>query len=328
VWTPWRADDDGDERVRSLVTGGAGFIGSTLVDRLLAEGHAVDVVDDLSSGSLANLADARANPEHDFTFHRLDVRSQALVDLVIRRQPEVVFHLAAQADVRVSVERPVFDAEVNVIGTLNVLEGARQCPTRKVVFAASGGTLYGEPEELPVRESHPQRPLSPYGVSKKAAGDYLVAYRELHGIEFTSLALANVYGPRQDPHGEAGVVAIFAGHLLAGEPCTVFGDGEQTRDFVYVDDVVDAFARAATRGSGLLVNIGTGEETSVNALYDSMASAAAVTSPPRYAPARPGELARSSLDPARAGIHLGWKPWTQLHEGTGLVLDWFRRQRR
>jgi UDP-glucose 4-epimerase len=314
--------------VRTLVTGGAGFIGSTLVDRLLAEGHGVDVVDDLSSGSLANLADARAGGDHDFTFHRLDVRSTALVDLIIRRQPEVVFHLAAQADVRVSVERPTFDAEVNILGTLNVLEGARQGPTRKVVYAASGGTLYGEPEELPVRESHSQRPLSPYGVSKKAAGDYLITYRELHGVEFSALALANVYGPRQDPHGEAGVVAIFAGQLLSDEPCTVFGDGEQTRDFVYVDDVVDAFARAATKGSGLLVNIGTGEETSVNRLYDSMAAAAGVTSPPHYAPARPGELARSALDPARAGIHLGWKPWTQLGEGTGLVLDWFRSQPR
>jgi len=314
--------------VRTLVTGGAGFIGSALVDRLLAEGHAVDVVDDLSSGSLANLADARAGSDHDFTFHRLDVRSTSLIDLIIRRQPEVVFHLAAQADVRVSVERPGFDAEVNILGTLNVLEGARQGPTRKVVFAASGGTLYGEPEELPVRESHSQRPLSPYGVSKKAAGDYLITYRELHGIEFTALALANVYGPRQDPHGEAGVVAIFAGQLLTGQPCTVFGDGEQTRDFVYVDDVVDAFARASTKGSGLLVNIGTGEETSVNQLYDSMAQAAGVTMPPHYAPPRPGELARSSLDHARAGIHLGWKPWTSLREGTGLVLDWFRSQRR
>jgi UDP-glucose 4-epimerase len=147
-------------------------------------------------------------------------------------------------------------------------------------------------------------------------------------MEYTALALANVYGPRQDPHGEAGVVAIFAGNLLGGRPCTVFGDGEQTRDFVYVDDVVDAFARAATKGSGLLVNIGTGDETSVNKLYDSMASAAGVTSPPHYAPARVGELARSSLDPARAGIHLGWKPWTELGEGTALVLDWFRAQLR
>ncbi len=307
-----------------LVTGGAGFIGSTLVDRLLAEGHRVDVVDDLSTGSLSNLAEARASPNHNLSFHRLDVRDEAMVDLMAHRRPEVVFHLAAQADVRVSVDRPAFDAEVNVIGTLNVLEGARKAATAKVVFAASGGTLYGEPDELPVRESAPQRPLSPYGVAKKAAGDYLAAYRELHGIEFTALALANVYGPRQDPHGEAGVVAIFAARLLAGEECTIFGDGTQTRDFVYVDDVVDAFARAARRGSGLLMNVGTGRETSINHLYRTMAAAAGVDRPPVHAPARAGELARSALHPGRAGIHLGWTAWTTLEEGTAAVLQWFR----
>ncbi|MGH9190461.1 MAG: NAD-dependent epimerase/dehydratase family protein, partial [Acidimicrobiales bacterium] len=309
--------------MRALVTGGAGFIGSTLVDRLLAEGHEVDVVDDLSSGSMANLAQARASSDHSMRFHQLDVRDPTLVDLMARRRPAVVFHLAAQADVRVSVARPVFDAEVNVIGTLNVAEGARAAGSRKVVFAASGGTLYGEPEGLPVRESHPQRPLSPYGVAKKAAVDYLVAYRELHGLEFTALALANVYGPRQDPHGEAGVVAIFAGRLLAGETCTVFGDGRQTRDFVYVDDVVDAFARAAQRGSGLLMNIGTGVETSVNELYAAMARSAGVGTEAAHAAPRAGELARSSLDPGRAAIHLGWKPWTTLDEGTAEVLRWF-----
>ncbi|HEX7275761.1 MAG TPA: NAD-dependent epimerase/dehydratase family protein [Acidimicrobiales bacterium] len=313
--------------MRALVTGGAGFIGSTLVDRLLAEGHAVDVVDDLSSGALANLAEARATPGHDLSFHRLDIRDTGLVELMARRRPEVVFHLAAQADVRVSVERPGFDAEVNILGTLNVLEGARAAGTAKVVFAASGGTLYGEPTELPVRESAPQRPLSPYGVSKKAAADYLAAYRELHGIEFTALALANVYGPRQDPHGEAGVVAIFAGRLLAGEQCTIFGTGEQTRDFVYVDDVVDAFARAATRGTGLLMNIGTGRETSVNRLYRTMADAAGVAAPALHAPPRAGELSRSSLDPGRAAIHLGWEPWTSLEQGTAEVLRWFDARR-
>ncbi|HTJ74372.1 MAG TPA: NAD-dependent epimerase/dehydratase family protein [Acidimicrobiales bacterium] len=309
--------------MKAFVTGGAGFIGSTLVDRLLAEGHAVDVVDDLSTGSLSNLAEARATPGYELSFHRLDIRDAAVIELVAHRRPEVVFHLAAQADVRVSVERPAFDAEVNLIGTLNVLEGARAAGTRKVVFAASGGTLYGEPEKLPVPESHPQRPLSPYGVSKKAACDYLAAYRALHGIEFTALALANVYGPRQDPHGEAGVVAIFAGRLLSGQPCTIFGDGNQTRDFVYVDDVVDAFARAAAKGSGLLMNIGTGTETSVNTLYETMAAAAPAPALPVFAPARAGELARSSLDPTRAGIHLGWKSWTTLAEGTAEVLRWF-----
>jgi len=312
--------------MKALVTGGAGFIGSTLVDRLLAEGHAVDVVDDLSSGSLANLAEARADRSNDLTVHRIDIRDPEVVALIERRQPEVVFHLAAQADVRVSVARPVFDAEVNVVGSLNVLEGARRAGSRKVVFASSGGTIYGEPapRDLPVKESHPQQPVSPYGVAKKVVTDYLFAYRELHELEFTSLALANVYGPRQDPHGEAGVVAIFAGLLLEGKPCTIFGDGRQTRDFVYVDDVVDAFVRAADRGSGLLCNIGTGVETSVNELYETMAKAAGVTEPATYAPARQGELARSCLDPGRAGIHLGWEPWTTLEAGVTEVLRWFR----
>jgi UDP-glucose 4-epimerase len=313
--------------VKALVTGGAGFIGSNLVDRLIAEGHNVDVVDDLSTGSLANLADARAEGGHRLSFQRLDIRDPAVAELIQRRQPEVVFHLAAQADVRVSVDRPAFDAEVNLLGTINVLEGARLAGARKVVFASSGGTIYGEPEELPVREAHPQRPLSPYGAAKKAAADYLAVYRELHGLEFTALALANVYGPRQDPFGEAGVVSIFAGKLLAGEECTIFGDGEQTRDFVFVDDVVDAFSRAATKGSGLLMNIGTGTETSVNELYRTMAGNAGVVAQPRYAPGRPGELARSALDPGRAAIHLGWKPWTKLAEGTSAVLKWMAKAR-
>ena len=314
--------------MRMLVTGGAGFIGSTLVDRLLAEGHTVDVVDDLSTGSLANLADARATAAHQLTVHQMDVRSSELVDLMARHRPEVVFHLAAQADVRVSVAEPVFDADVNVLGTIRVLEGARQAGADRVVFAASGGTLYGEPDtsELPLKESLPHHPLSPYGVSKKAAIDYLVAYRELHSLEFAALALANVYGPRQDPHGEAGVVAIFAERILKGESVIIFGDGEQTRDFVYVDDVVDAFVRATTKGGGLLCNIGTGRETSVNQLYAEMAAQAGVPPQIEFRPLRPGELWRSSLDPSRAGIQLGWSPWTQLGEGTASVLDFVRQR--
>lgn len=314
--------------MRTLVTGGAGFIGSTLVDRLLAEGHSVDVIDDLSTGSLANLAGARANPDHQLTFHQFDIRSPDVKEVIARRRPEVVFHLAAQADVRVSVARPDFDAEVNIVGSLHVIEGARAAGATKVVFASSGGTIYGDPDPslLPIKESVAQRPLSPYGVSKKAVGDYLYAYRELHNLEFTALALSNVYGPRQDPHGEAGVVAIFAGRLLAGQPCTIFGDGTQTRDFVFVDDVVDAFARAATRGGGLVINIGTGNETSVNDLYATMARVAGVPADPLYAPARPGELQRNSLDPGRAAIHLGWKPWTSMEEGAAAVLDYFRQR--
>lgn len=308
--------------MHTMVTGGAGFIGSTLVDRLLAEGHTVDVVDDLSSGSLANLAGARAGHGHDCSFHRLDVRSADLVELMARRRPEVVFHLAAQADVRVSVARPDFDAEVNVLGTVRVLEGARAATSRRVVFAASGGTLYGEPavEDLPVRESHPQRPVSPYGVSKKAAIDYLVCYRELHALEFCALALGNVYGPRQDPHGEAGVVAIFADRVCRGGGVTVFGDGEQTRDFVYVDDVVDAFVRGASKGGGLVVNVGTGRQVSVNALVRAFEAASGRPVAVTHAPQRPGELRRSALDPERAGIHLAWRPWTTLDDGVAAVL--------
>jgi UDP-glucose 4-epimerase len=315
--------------VRALVTGGAGFIGSTLVDRLLAEGHAVDVVDDLSTGSLTNLQDARSGlgkGAADFTFHRLDIRTPEVTDLIERRQPEVVFHLAAQMDVRVSVARPVFDAEVNIIGSLHVLEGARRAGARKVVFASSGGTIYGDPdpEELPIRETRPQQPLSPYGVAKKAVGDYLVAYRELHDLEFTALALANVYGPRQDPHGEAGVVAIFGQRLLAGERCTLFGDGSSTRDYVFVDDVVDAFARSIDAGDGLLLNVGTGVETPLRRLYDTVAAAVGTTDEPTYAPERPGELQRSCLDPGRAAIHLGWRPWTSLDQGIPITVDSFR----
>jgi UDP-glucose 4-epimerase len=314
--------------MRTLVTGGAGFIGSTLVDRLLVEGHEVDVIDDFSTGSLSNLADARGSAGRALTIHHLDITAPAVVDLMARRRPELVFHLAAQADVRVSVERPAFDAEVNVVGSLHVLEGARQAETERVIFAASGGTLYGEPvpEDLPVREAHPHQPLSPYGVSKKAVLDYLSAYRALHSLEFSALALANVYGPRQDPHGEAGVVAIFAERLLRGDPVTVFGDGEQTRDFVYVDDVVDAFVRAATRGGGLICNVGTGRETSVNTLLATMAAQAGVEVAPVMAPLRPGELLRSSLDIERASIQLGWRPWTDLGDGTRAVLEFVRQR--
>lgn len=308
--------------MRTMVTGGAGFIGSTLVDRLLAEGHGVDVVDDLSTGSLANLADARAVPANDVTFHQIDVRSEEMTTVIARRRPEVIFHLAAQADVRVSVEHPMVDAEVNILGTLRVIEGARRSGAARVVFAGSGGTLYGDPDpsDLPLRESQPHAPLSPYGVSKKSAIDYLVAYRELHSIEFCALALANVYGPRQDPHGEAGVVAIFAEKVLRGDPITIFGDGNQTRDFVFVDDVVDAFVRGASKGGGLVLNVGTGIEVSVNELARQMIDLAGSDSKVRRAPSRVGELNRSALDPGRAGIQLGWRPWTALSDGLRAVL--------
>jgi UDP-glucose 4-epimerase len=314
--------------MHTLVTGGAGFIGSTLVDRLLAEGHSVAVVDNMWSGKSVNLDGARRTYGNRLVVHHVDVRDAGLAAIMAENPPEVVFHLAAQADVRVSVARPLFDADVNVMGALNVIESARLAGARKIVAASSGGTIYGEPapEALPVDETHPQRPVSPYGVAKKVVDDYLYAFRALHGIDFAALALANVYGPRQDPHGEAGVVAIFAGRLLAGEECTVFGDGEQTRDFVFVDDVVDAFVRAADRGTGVLCNIGTGVETSVNRLYEAMANAAGVKAAALHAPARVGELARSALNPGLAAVELGWKPMTSLEAGTASVLAWFGEQ--
>jgi UDP-glucose 4-epimerase len=313
--------------MQALVTGGAGFIGSTLVDRLLAEGWRVDVVDDLSSGTLANLASARNLPDRHFSFHRLDVSSPALIDLIEHRRPDVVFHLAAQIDVRVSVAKPVLDATVNILGTLNVCEGAVAAGVSKVLLAGSGGTLYGSPDEFPTRESAPHHPESPYGVAKKAAGDYLYYYRMQRGLEYTVLALANVYGPRQDPHGEAGVVAIFANKLLDHERPTIYGDGAQTRDFVYVDDVADAFVRAVEKGGGLTLNIGTGIETSVQQLYNVMAKLTGFREPAQYAPARLGEVPRSVLDVSRAELHLGWKPFTGLEEGTARTLEHFKGQR-
>ena len=310
--------------MRVLVTGGAGFIGSTLVDRLLAEDRDVDVVDDLSSGSLPNLADARAQRHRRCSFHRLDVSAGGIEELMAHRKPEIVYHLAAQKSVTASVDHPGYDALVNIVGSLHVLQGALAAGTRKVVFAGSGGTLYGVPKTIPTPESHPQHPISPYGVSKKAVGDYLHYYREQHNLSFTVLALGNVYGPRQDPDGEAGVVAIFSKKLLAGVQPAIYGDGEQTRDYVYVDDAVDAFVRASDRADGKLLNIATGVETSVLDLYDLIAAAAGYDGPAQLRPARPGELRRSALDASAAATQLGWRPWTSLADGVSRTVDWFR----
>ncbi len=312
--------------MKAFITGGAGFIGSTLADRLLADGWSVDVADDLSSGSLANLADARAVGDRRFSFHRIDIRNAAITELIESRKPDVVFHLAAQADVRVSVAKPQFDAEVNILGALNVFQGALGAKVAKVVFASSGGTIYGTPTQIPTPETHPQRPESPYGVAKKAGGDYLHYYRQIHGLNYAATAFSNVYGPRQDPHGEAGVVAIFTGLFLDRRRPTIFGSGDQTRDFVFVDDVVDALTRAAERGEGI-INIGTGDETSVNDLYASMSRATGYTESANYAAARPGELDRSALSIDRASTELGWKPFTSLDEGVSRTIEWFRARR-
>jgi UDP-glucose 4-epimerase len=312
-----------------VVTGGAGFIGSALVDRLLQLGHRVAVVDDLSTGRLANLTAAHANHGDRLRVLELDIRSPALADAMADESPAVVFHLAAQVDVRVSVRDPAADASVNVVGAVNVLECARRAGVGKVVYAASGGTLYGEPpdDRLPLHETEPWQPTSPYGVAKRTVLDYLAVYARLHGLRSASLALANVYGPRQAAHGgDAAVVAAFAGCLLQGRPGTVFGDGLQTRDLVYVDDVADAFVRAVDRADGLVVNIGTGVETSVLEVHRLMAAAAGVAAPPVFAPARLGELERSALDVTLAADVLGWRPATTLAEGLSRTLAWFRSE--
>jgi UDP-glucose 4-epimerase len=299
-----------------LVTGGAGFIGSNLADRLLAEDQRVVAVDDLSTGRIANLGEARGYGKA-YTFFNMDVRADGLLPLFERHKPEVVFHLAAQAGVRPSLEDPVLDASVNLMGTLNVIECAIKVGVRKVIYAASGGTIYGEPRRIPAKESAAQgsHPLSPYGISKKAALDYLSFYQRFRGLDYTACALANVYGPRQDPVGEAGVVSIFASKMLTGEAPAIFGDGNQTRDYVFIDDVVHAFVQAIDRGSGKLVNIGTGLETSVNGLYRLLADIIGFDGEPQYGPLPPGELRRIALDISAASSVLAWKPWTHLEDG-------------
>jgi UDP-glucose 4-epimerase len=298
------------------VTGGAGFIGSHLADRLLAEQYRVISVDDLSTGRIANLSEARGYGK-EFTFFNMDVRAEGIQSLFERHRPEVVFHLAAQAGVRPSLEDAGNDASVNVMGLLNVLECAVRTGVRKVVYAASGGTIYGEPKRLPAKESSAQasHPLSPYGISKKVGVDYLGYYQRYRGLDFTALALGNVYGPRQDPRGEAGVVSIFTSKMLEGETPSIFGDGNQTRDYVFIDDTVHAFVQAMARGSGRLVNIGTGLETSVNHLFRMLADIVGFTGEPAYGPLPAGELRRIALDISAAPSAIGWKPWTHLEDG-------------
>lgn len=308
-----------------LVTGGAGFIGSHVCDRLLAEGHRVVAVDDLSTGRIANLVEARGYGK-GFTFFNMDIRAEGLLSLFERHRPEVVMHLAAQAGVRPSLEDPVTDASINVMATLNILECCSRTGVRKVVYAASGGTLYGEPRKVPVKETSAaaSRPLSPYGISKKVAIDYLAFYQRDRGIDWTALALGNVYGPRQDPTGEAGVIAIFTSKMLAGGSPMVFGDGDQTRDYVFVDDAVHAFALAVDRGSGRLLNIGTGVETSVNELFRMLAEVTGFTGERGSGPLPPGELRRIALDSSLAGEVLGWRPWTHLEDGLKETVAYLR----
>lgn len=305
-----------------LVTGGAGFIGSHVADAYLAAGFSVTVLDDLSTGR-------RENVPREARFVRADVGSLEARDLLTDGGFTVVNHHAAQVDVRVSVSDPVLDARINLLGLLNLLEGARRGGVRQVIFASSGGVVYDERSPLPHREEAPKLPLSPYGVSKLASEYYLAAQARLYGLEVVSLRYANVYGPRQNPHGEAGVVAIFGSRLRAGRALTIFGDGEQTRDYVYVEDVARANLAATRAPVGALesvdaaaFNVGTGVETSVNQLARLMLQASGSTVPVTHEPARAGELQRSALDCAKAARLWDWRPAVSLTEGLRRTYDW------
>jgi UDP-glucose 4-epimerase len=312
--------------MRVMVTGGAGFIGSNLVDRLLAEGHEVVVVDDLSSGSMDNLA---AAAEHDrFRLHELDVRDPALIGLAAELRPEVICHLAAQISVRKSVADPVHDARVNVEGTASVLTAAHEGNTRKVVFASSVA-VYGRPATIPVPGDAATDPRSPYAASKLSGETYLATFRALYGIEYTTLVLSNVYGPRQSPEGEAGVVAIFTDALLAGTPTVLYGDGTQTRDYVYVEDVVDGFVRACgADGNGRRFNLGTGIQTTDRRLHSLIADAANAQDKPGFAPPRTGDLPAMAVDPVPAYDGLGWQPRADLGTGIKNTVEWARSRPR
>ena len=306
--------------MRTVVTGGAGFIGSNLVDALLDRGDDVTVVDDLTTGRRANLDSALGRGAE---LVAADIRDAAgVVALVEERAPEVVFHLAAQIDVRRSVAEPDFDASINIGGTANLLEGARRAGTRRFVFVSTGGAIYGEGEgqQLPLPEDAPVEPLSPYGQSKLAAEGYVALYRRLHGLSGASLRLGNVYGPRQDPLGEAGVIAIFCGCLRRGDAATVFGDGEQTRDYIYVGDVVAAILAAGDSETTGPFNIGTGAETSLLDLIERLRRASGEDFAVEFAPERVGEVQRISIDPGRAARELDWSAATGLDDGLRLTL--------
>lgn len=309
--------------MKLLVTGAAGFIGSHLVDRLVADGHQVTGLDDLSTGKLARLAAARTH--RGFRFHRFDITTPELFDVVAKERPDVVCHLAAQGDVRNSVADPLHDARSNVLGTVNVLEACVRASVPRVVFASSGGTVYGEPSSLPVTERAGVSPVSPVGAAKVAGETYLQAYRQLHGLAGVALRLGNVYGPRQDPGGAAGVVAIFARALLDGTPTSVFGDGSSGRDYVYIDDVVDAFLRClGGKGDGRRLNIGSGVATTVRALHTLVAEAAGAPDAPQFAPTRQGEVHEIALDSSAARRALGWEPAVGLADGLARTVDWIR----
>jgi UDP-glucose 4-epimerase len=303
--------------MKIVVTGGAGFIGSHLADAFVGAGHDVAVLDNLSSGDRAQVPAAAR-------FHEVDIRSDEAVRAVEREKPDVLCHHAAQMNVRRSVEDPAYDAEVNVLGTLRLLEAARKAGTKTVLFASSGGTVYGETERFPISEEEATVPVCPYGVSKLTGEHYLEYYHRIFGLRYVALRYANVYGPRQNPHGEAGVVSIFCRALLEGQGAQIYGDGLQTRDYVFVGDVVRANLAALASGYCGAVNIGTGTETNVVDLHAKIRRLAGSDVLPEHAPAKDGEVRRSVLDCSRAATAIGWKPSVTLDEGLSATVDFFR----
>lgn len=305
-----------------LVTGGAGFIGSHVVDALVARGCVVHVVDDLSGGVRDNVPAAA-------TFHHLDIRDGAILELFETHRFAALFHLAAQMDVRRSVADPQFDAQVNVLGLLNLMEAGRKHGLEKVVFASTGGAIYGEPDEAfngagPQPEEHPQRPLSPYGITKLVSEHYLRFYYNVHGVPYVALRFGNVYGPRQNPHGEAGVVAIFAQRMLRGEQPVINGPGTQTRDYVFVGDVVNAVMAGAAYDGADVFNVGTGVETDVNVLFRTINEHVGNDTAEEHGPAKAGEQQRSVLDISKPRTVLGWEPNVSVSEGLAETVAWFR----
>jgi UDP-glucose 4-epimerase len=305
--------------MRILVTGGAGFIASHVADAFVAAGHDVAILDDLSSGRQANV-----NPKA--RFYRLDVQDAAVAEVFQRERPEVLCHHAAQMDVRRSVADPSFDARVNLVGLLNLMEHGRQHGLRRVLFSSTGGAIYGEQDVFPAPETHKTEPLSPYGVAKLASERYLFFYAATYGISYAALRYANVYGPRQNPHGEAGVVAIFTEKLLRGEQPVINGDGTQTRDYVYVGDLVRANLAALQSDFTGAVNLGTGVETDVNAMFRLLVRLCGSTAVEVHGPAKPGEQHRSVIDNALARRVLGWRPDVTLEDGLRQTVDFFRQQ--
>jgi len=306
--------------MKIVVTGGAGFIASQVADAYVAAGHEVIIIDNLSSGKRANLPPAAK-------FYHADIRAPEAEEILRSERPQVLSHHAAQMDVRRSVAEPGFDAEVNVLGTLNLLETAREVGVERVVFASSGGAVYGEQSAFPASESHPPNPISPYGITKATGEHYLAFYHAVHGIPYVALRYSNVFGPRQDPHGEAGVVAIFTERLLAGEVPTIYGDGKQTRDYVFVGDIVRANLAALDTDFVGPVNVGTGIETDVNALCAHLRVLIGSPHQAKHASARAGEQRRSVIAIDRAREVLGWRPEVSLEEGLRRTVAFFRARR-